>query len=345
MEIFLYILLFIFWTMFGSFASVIIYRLRSGEWWMWVWRSHCKTCERNLSPWELIPIFSWLFQWGKCKWCKKRISAIYPLLEISLWILFVATGYFLIDVDILLWGSWLEWFKMIFFLSIMFLSIIYIFYDILYLEIPESVLAGANIITFWSLILTNTWIPIIPAYTMWAQDFLIGHVIIAAIVIGWLYTIMLSWLKEIHDFWVLLSIWIIFFVYAHYIWGANDLWTWGTIYHNPLLSGSLAAFWIFISFFLQIVLSQGKAMWAWDLRIAILMGLLIWVSFAFPAWMITYLIWSFVWIGIIIYSKVKNGMKVGFQHQIPFGPFLACGYFAVLFFHPQISNIIEIYFS
>ena len=339
-----YILLFIFWSLFGSFASVIIYRLKSGEWGIWTGRSHCKTCERNLSAIELIPIFSWLTQWWKCKWCKEKISPIYPLLELTMWVLFLAVGYFLISPELVFWGNFIELMKLNFFLGVIFFTVIYAFYDILYLEIPESVLAGANILTLSALILTNTWIPIIPTYTMWAHDFLLGHAIIAGILIAWLYTIMLAWLKEIYDFCILLSVWIVFFIYVQYLWSSNDLWTWGTIYHNPLLSGSLAAFWIFISFFLQVVLSGWRWMGAGDLRIAILMGLFVWVSFAFPAWMITYLIWSIIGVWVICWSKIKNGFKTDFEHQIPFGPFLACWYLSILFFHPHISKLIESYF-
>ena len=83
METLFYIFLFIFWTLFGSFASVLIYRLKSGEKWIFLWRSHCKTCNRTLSALELIPIFSWLFSLWKCRGCKQKISIIYPLLFIK----------------------------------------------------------------------------------------------------------------------------------------------------------------------------------------------------------------------------------------------------------------------
>jgi len=243
-------------------------------------RSHCKTCERNLSAIELIPIFSWLFQEWKCKWCKSPISSIYPILEITTGILFSAAWYFLIDTSLLMWGDFIELGKLLFFLSIMFLTVIYVFYDILYLEIPEWVLIWANIITF------------------------IGCVV----VLGW------------------------------YIYLTNN-----TLSSSALISGTAAALWVFISFFLQIILSGGRAMWWWDLRIALLMWMLVWASLAFPAWMICYLIGSIIGILLLLRFKIKNWLKSGFNHQIPFGPFIACGYLAILFFHREIWKFIEWY--
>lgn len=51
---------------------------------------------------------------------------------------------------------------LLFFLSIVFLSVIYVFYDLLYLEIPESILLAANIITFGGLTLQSLGFEIIP---------------------------------------------------------------------------------------------------------------------------------------------------------------------------------------
>lgn len=334
MNTFFYTFLFIFWALFGSFASVIIYRIRSGEWGMWLWRSHCKTCKRNLWALELIPILSWLFQGWKCKWCKEKISPIYPLLEISLWVLFALVSYFLIDFNLILTLSWAEWLKMFFFFSIMFLTIIYVFYDILYLEIPENILLWANILTFWALIWQWYGLEIIPYLPVWWASIL--EVWVCFSVIAILYYIMLAWLREIYDcLLVLLSIILI----AWYMSFFEKSYT-----ESALLSWTVAALGIYISFFLQIILSQWRAMWAGDLRIGILMWLLVWVSFALPAWMICYLSWSVIGMIIILRSKIKHGIKSPFNTQIPFGPFIALWYLWVLFFSPVISQLMERYF-
>ena len=83
-----------FGLVFGSFGSVIFYRLwewPTKETWKWflVWRSECPKCHHQLKARNLIPIFSWLFQWWKCEYCKAPISRFYPFLEITSVIIFV----------------------------------------------------------------------------------------------------------------------------------------------------------------------------------------------------------------------------------------------------------------
>jgi len=83
-----------FGLVFGSFGSVIFYRLwdwPTKETWKWflVWRSECPKCHHQLKARNLVPIFSWLFQWWKCEYCKVPISRFYPFLEITSVIIFV----------------------------------------------------------------------------------------------------------------------------------------------------------------------------------------------------------------------------------------------------------------
>lgn len=87
-NIFFYLSLFAFGTLFGSFSSVIIYRLKSGEKGIMTGRSHCGSCNKTLKALDLVPIFSWLFRKGKCAYCEKKVSAIYPFLELSAGTLF-----------------------------------------------------------------------------------------------------------------------------------------------------------------------------------------------------------------------------------------------------------------
>jgi len=329
-----YILLFIFWTLFWSFASVLIYRIKSWEGWIIGGRSHCKTCERDLSALELVPILSWLFQVGKCKWCKQKISGVYPLLELSTWVLFTLTWVFLISSDLVFSWNILEWFRLIFFLSIMFLTIIYVFYDILYMEIPESILLSANILTFIGLIFQWIWYSIIPYLPVWWIN--IGAVILCLWVLWVTYYIMLAGLREIYDCLLVVVCMLSIALYMYWFQVGYG--------SSALLSGTIAALWIFISFFLQIILSGWRAMGGWDLRIALLAGLLTWVWFAFQAWMLCYLAWSIIWVWIVLKSKIQNGIKWKFQHQIPFWPFIACWYLWVLFFHSYIVAFMSWYF-
>ena len=84
----------------GSFISVIVYRLpimlerawQSSElpnelpteaFNLAVPRSHCPSCAQQLSASENVPVVSFLFLRGRCRHCKSRISALYPLVEIA----------------------------------------------------------------------------------------------------------------------------------------------------------------------------------------------------------------------------------------------------------------------
>ncbi len=89
-----------FGLVFGSFGSVIFYRLwdwPTKETWKWFlfWRSECPKCHHQLKARNLIPIFSWLFQWWKCEYCKKPISWFYPFLEITSVIIFLSVFFIL----------------------------------------------------------------------------------------------------------------------------------------------------------------------------------------------------------------------------------------------------------
>ncbi|WP_220089311.1 prepilin peptidase [Listeria fleischmannii] len=47
-------------------------------------RSHCDYCEKSLSYHQMIPIFSFFIQKGRTKCCKKKLSPLYIIQEISL---------------------------------------------------------------------------------------------------------------------------------------------------------------------------------------------------------------------------------------------------------------------
>ncbi len=72
----------------GSFLNVLILRIPIKEN-VALTRSHCMTCGHVLSWYELIPLFSYIFLGGKCRHCKTRISAQYPIVEALNGILYV----------------------------------------------------------------------------------------------------------------------------------------------------------------------------------------------------------------------------------------------------------------
>lgn len=83
----IYVILFIFGLVFGSFYNVVGLRLSKGESIVFP-PSHCMNCNHRLHFFDLIPLFSYLFLKGKCRYCSKNISIKYPLFELLTAILF-----------------------------------------------------------------------------------------------------------------------------------------------------------------------------------------------------------------------------------------------------------------
>ena len=80
MEIYL-IALFI-GLIFGSFLNVLIYRLPLGISLLKPVGSSCPHCQHQIKWVENIPVISYLFLRGKCSNCSKKISIIYPIVEL-----------------------------------------------------------------------------------------------------------------------------------------------------------------------------------------------------------------------------------------------------------------------
>ncbi len=78
----------IFGACFGSFATMASYRLPRNED-IFFKRSYCPKCGKPIGFFSLIPIFSWIFQGGKCSKCKSKISIRYPIIEIITALLFL----------------------------------------------------------------------------------------------------------------------------------------------------------------------------------------------------------------------------------------------------------------
>jgi len=348
MEYYVLFCILILWTMFWSFSSVIITRIKSWKRWILNWRSECPKCEHKLDSKDLIPVISYLRTWGKCRYCKAKISHLYPILEICMWIIFALTAYVMVNFTLLLSWDLIEIYKLIFFLFLIFLTMIFVVYDILYLEIPDSIMIIAITSVFWVLTfqtLTNEVLLYTIPQSLLGLNSIINYsaIWLALLIIWWLYLIMLAWLSELIDLTILTS--IIWSIYAF------------SIYFNidptliPILNWVIWAIAIFTFFFAQILVSKWRWMWWWDLRIALLIWLVLWVSYSFAWIMVAYFIWSIIWLIFIWYKKLEakhlskkdilNRIKAkiwfkiktpNINTEIPFWPFLAIGLFLVLFY-------------
>lgn len=88
MDYILYILIFCIGTLFGSFFTLAVYRIPIRQD-ITHTRSYCPKCNHKLGFFDMIPILSYVFLGGKCRYCKEKIRIRYLLLEILSGIVFV----------------------------------------------------------------------------------------------------------------------------------------------------------------------------------------------------------------------------------------------------------------
>lgn len=68
-------------AVFGSFLNCAAWRIAHGESFL-KGHSRCPACDHALGPADLIPVLSWVFQRGRCRYCGDKISVRYPLTEL-----------------------------------------------------------------------------------------------------------------------------------------------------------------------------------------------------------------------------------------------------------------------
>lgn len=137
MELFLFIVL---GLIIGSFLNVVILRHAVGES-VAKGRSKCPKCGKILKWYELVPVFSFAIQGGKCRGCKKKISWQYPSVEIFTAGIFACLWQFFIKFQQQNFGNNILY--LIFIIALLALAGAFIatfVYDIKYLEIPTGFL-------------------------------------------------------------------------------------------------------------------------------------------------------------------------------------------------------------
>ncbi|MGC9611241.1 MAG: prepilin peptidase [Minisyncoccia bacterium] len=99
MTAFFFGLLFVFGLIIGSFLNVLVFRYNpagklfdadrlSG-------RSRCPYCNRELNASELVPLWSFFIQKGRCRECKHKLSFQYPILEFLSGAIFAGVPFFI----------------------------------------------------------------------------------------------------------------------------------------------------------------------------------------------------------------------------------------------------------
>ena len=82
--------LFILGLAIGSFLNVCIYRIPLTDKSIYSpRRSFCPECNQSIKAYDNIPLFSYLLLGGKCRYCKTKISIIYPIVELVTAVLYL----------------------------------------------------------------------------------------------------------------------------------------------------------------------------------------------------------------------------------------------------------------
>lgn len=132
MDIYFTIVSFIIGAIFGSFYNVCIYRIPENKS-IVTPPSHCYNCNTRLKPIDLIPILSWVFLRGKCRYCNIKVSSRYATVELLTGILFMLT-YINFGYE----------FKSLYYMFLISILIIITFIDIDHFIIPDKlVLLGS----------------------------------------------------------------------------------------------------------------------------------------------------------------------------------------------------------
>lgn len=81
LQIIFYIFFFIIGVTLGSFFTLAIYRIPLKQDILYT-RSYCPKCNNKLKNRDLIPILSYIFLGGKCRYCHEKINPRYIIIEI-----------------------------------------------------------------------------------------------------------------------------------------------------------------------------------------------------------------------------------------------------------------------
>ncbi len=291
---------FIIGIVLGSFVLALADRgLANKSFWG---RSYCVQCKKRLRWYDLFPVLSFISTKGKCRYCHKKISWEYPLVEIVMGVLigylfFQTFGNFKFEIFNL--NSNLEF------------KILNSLFDLIFKTFFITILSALFLTDLKKMLIPDRIV--IPAIKI----SLIFLVVITVIRIGYLYYN----LSQTPLGRLLLP-------------PRNDYFINHAILDLQLLLLSVLMGILIAGFFtILIVITKGKGMGGGDVKLGGFMGLALGFPNALVALMVAFLSGAAVSL-ILIFSRKKHLGQV-----IPFGPFLVLGSLIALFWGDQILQI------
>jgi len=138
------LLLFVVGLFIGSFLGVLVDRLPRNET-VIEGKSRCEFCKKDLGWLDLIPVFSFVFLKGKCRYCKHALPFSYPVIEIVTGSLF-AMAYLFFNLQSV---------ALLYYLVIISSFIVIFFMDLTYGIISDKILICAVAVNVAYLLIIN----------------------------------------------------------------------------------------------------------------------------------------------------------------------------------------------
>lgn len=158
MDIFITAFVLVFGLSVGSFLNVLVDRLPRNES-VLKGRSHCEFCKKKLDPLDLIPLFSFLFLRGCCRFCRKPLSWYYPFVELITGMLFLLTFFYVSSNFHSNFNFQFSGFiELPYYLFITSLLIVIFFTDLKYGIIPDKIVYSGIVISFIYSILNTQYL-------------------------------------------------------------------------------------------------------------------------------------------------------------------------------------------
>ncbi|MEK9176102.1 MAG: prepilin peptidase [Patescibacteria group bacterium] len=155
-------LAFIIGLFFGSFLNVLANRIPRGE--KLTGRSHCEFCHKTLFWKDLVPVFSFVYLWGKCRYCHHPLSYQYLFVELVTGLLFVITYAYVISGGIfnfqfLIFNEFLNLnsliINLVYYLFMVSSLIVIFFADLKHGIIPDKIVIPAIVVSFAYLLIIH----------------------------------------------------------------------------------------------------------------------------------------------------------------------------------------------
>jgi prepilin signal peptidase PulO-like enzyme (type II secretory pathway) len=128
--------------LFGSAINAMVWRLKVERSWV-RGRSECPDCGHVLAPKDLIPVFSYVYLGGKCRYCRAPIKD-HPSVEIVTAVAFAVTAAALLSGPLTV----SDWVNLVFWLVMLVMLLVLAVFDKRWMLLPDKVMLPLILVAF-----------------------------------------------------------------------------------------------------------------------------------------------------------------------------------------------------